>query len=181
MVGTSSFRAKYRSKALKQLALERASKKDPVVENNDEDESDDSLDRDRPVKKSRNHDSLLSILPEPTNSKYSPGFDLLSELIAEQKEDHNDDLKDEDKDRGIEVPTDMIEVNVNDLVNKEPIEPHIKNSQRTDPIKMPKSKEKEKNQITHLAKLAKAAEFVIQERASQGRANKAAARSKYGW
>lgn len=43
------------------------------------------------------------------------------------------------------------------------------------------SKEKQKNQIGYLAQLSKATELEQKERAAQSRANKAAARSKYGW
>lgn len=184
MVGTSNFRDRYRSNALKQLARERAEKRTLRVEEDEASDSDDSLDRGRVAKRSRSHgDSLLSILPEPTNSKSAPGYDWLAELIEEQKTDTTSRLGDEHEPPVPDEPSDMIEINVSKLVNDTPLETHIARTKTTttDTIKMPKSKEKEKNHITYLAKLAKAAEPMIQERASQGRANKTAARNKYAF
>lgn len=173
---------KYRSKALQQLARRRSEKKGVEVEIKDDgSDSDDSLKLGRSNKRSRiDGDGLLTYLPEPVHSRSAPAFDLFAELMNDDKSDQTNSDEDDTGTQEMSSATDMIEVDASKLIAEGVPEPVVATKSIT-AIKMPKSKEKEKNQITHLARLAEAAQSLVQDKALQGRVNRAAARSKYGW
>ena len=185
MVKTSGIREKHRSNILKNLA--KRLKTDPGEKDAAEEEEEDHEDLVRRSSKAKSSSSsnLLSMLPAPKNAcPLGPTVrldKLLEELVdksAGREEDQEGAKKPEPNESGI------IEVNM----SKE-LDQMAQNAVRDFTLETggyragpkPERKEKQKNQITYLARLGKETEVEQKEKAALSRANKAAARSKYGW
>lgn len=192
MVRTSGIREKLRSNVLKDLARERSAKRtrsdrDPIETQDGQDKDEDEEEADNAVKKFRaksSNSSLLSMLPEPKHSNaFGPTIKLdkllklppkASTIVREPEEDQIQTLTEDG----------MVEVDIGKVVaesNITSIKDLTVEKERPNPVVLPKGKERAKNQITYLAQLSKATEIERKEQAAQGRMNKAAARSKYGW
>lgn len=191
MVRSSGIREKLRSNVLKELARERGTKRPRVEEKDIDEDSDDEeqarINHERMLAKARcGSNSLLSILPRPKNSSaFGPTVKLNKLLKMPERADGVSTVNVEDEDTAERVTEDgMIEVDASKVVN-DVSQTYIKDLtvERAKPnaVIVPKGKEKQKNQITYLAQLGKANELERKEQAAQGRMNKAAARSKYGW
>lgn len=201
MVQTSSIRDKLRSNVLKELARERSNKKLKLddnkertneLETHDEDSDDQEvestrLDIERRMAKTRHSNSgLLSILPRPKNaSSFGPTINLDRLLKLEEQTSEQDSVQVRSESPVSRLAEDgMMEVDVSkEICDVTPIAVKDLTIEKSKPgvVIVPKGKEKQKNQITYLAQLGKATELEQKQRAAQGRANKAAARSKYGW
>lgn len=203
MVQTSGIREKLRSNALKELAREKGAKRprlEPIKakgkEQNDsdsEDEEQNNIKQERLMLQARcGKNSLLEILPKPKNSSvFGPTVKLEKLLKLPERADvkatslHSAASEDIGKRSSLGLSDDgMVEVDVRKVVNDDISRVLIKDLtvEKAKPtVIVPRGKEKQKNQITYLAQLGKATELERKELAAQGRLNKAAARSKYGW
>jgi len=156
-------RQRYRSNVLKELARERALKRSRAEL--DEEEEEGEMNDEHEVKSNRSQgDSLLSILPRP-KSTVEPTVRLESLLKMPERAEAS---------QLGSSSSGMTEANLTSRTLRSASPPrsvHLKS----------RGKEKQKNQITYLAELGKATELERKEQAAQGRLNKAAARSKYGW
>lgn len=122
---------------------------------------------------------LVSLLPKPKNqSAFGPTIKLEDVLKLHKPIDMKELILDKSKVTTSTCPeSDVLEVDMKKIINSdtsytthEELRPNL-----------PKGKEKQKNQITYLAKLSQANELELKEKAAESRANKFAARSKYGW
>lgn len=189
MVRTSGIREKLRSNVLKDLARERSQKrtrthKDPTDSQSEDSESDHD-ESEKSIKKHKgSSSSLLSMLPEPKNSSaFGPTVNLNKLLKLPSKAEAITNKSEESDVRRISEDG-MVEVDIAKVVaESQPstLKDLTIERETSSSVILPKGKEKQKNQITYLAKLSKATEIERKEQAAQGRANKAAARSKYGW
>lgn len=197
MVRSSGIREKLRSSSLKELAKERAKKKARLTDrdrsdnsdNSDEDDHLSELNRERLAAKARcSSNSLLSILPRPKNSSaFGPTVRLDKLLkLPDRPDDRSKHVhQPEDLNPAQRVGEDgLMEVDVSRVVSD--VTPSLVRDLTIEKAKpstviVPKGKERQKNQITYLAQLGKATELERKDQAAQGRMNKAAARSKYGW
>lgn len=206
MVRTSGIREKLRSGVLKELAKERGIKRSRADQGEteepsangrrqanddleDEDEQHIALSRlneERRMKRLKeSKSSLLSLLPEPKNAAAFGATIRLDKLLKMPERADNVQLQARDEPFASDVNEDgMLEVDVNKYLT-DPTPSAIKDLtvEKVKPgsLVLPKGKEKQKNQITYLAQLSKATELERKEQAAQGRANRSAARSKYGW
>lgn len=189
MVRTSGIREKLRSNVLKDLARERSLKRTRSGKDQIEAPSGDSdvetEDHDKSVKKHKStNSSLLSMLPEPKNSSaFGPTINL-SKLLRLPTRAETLTNETEETDARTVAEDGMVEVDIAKVVaESQPstLKDLTIEKEKPSSVILPKGKEKQKNQITYLAQLSKATEIERKEQAAQGRANKAAARSKYGW
>lgn len=198
MVQSSGIKDKLRSSVLKELARERGSKrtreearKDDTDDDSNEDEEQAKLKLERLMSQARcSNTSLPSILPRPKNSNAFGPTVKLDKLLkmpvrADEVSSSNNTQRPDDEDPAQRLNEDgMVEVDVSKVVgdvSQTLIKELTVERTKPDAVIVPKGKEKQKNQITYLAKLGKANELERKEQAAQGRLNKAAARSKYGW
>lgn len=208
MVRTSGIRDKLRSDVLKELAKERGLKRsrpgddgrsttknseDQDNRGGEEDEDElntlNRLNQERRMKRARESKStLLQLLPEPKNSSAFGATIKLDKLLKMPERADNVELQQQASSEpseggGGQLNEDgMLEVDVNKyLTDQTPSAVKDLTVEKAAPVIVPKGKEKQKNQITYLAQLGKATELERKEQAAQGRANRSAARSKYGW
>lgn len=190
-------REKFRSNALKELARERGTKRPRKKESEDSSSDDDEekakLNRERMLEQAKSsNNSLLSILPKPKNSSaFGPTVKIGKLLKMPERADqvsHTD--HNQKQAAALESACTridehgMVEIDVRNVVSDDIGQSYIKEltvEKSKSTVIIPKGKEKQKNQITYLAQLGKATELERKEQAAQGRMNKAAARSKYGW
>ena len=206
MVRTSGIREKLRSNVLRELAKERGTKRTKQDDNDQEDKldqnddspsniADDRSSQERKMKRAKEaKSSLLSLLPEPKHSSSFGPTIRLDKLLKMHDRVDNVDLQanQEDSNSNTINRDGMIEVDVSRVMGDGTLTTAAATTtsairdltiEKTQPgvVVVPRGKEKQKNQITYLAKLGQATELERKEQAAQGRLNKSAARSKYGW
>lgn len=186
MVRTSNIREKLRSNALKELARERGNKRARFEEKDEHDDIEElKPDRER-TKPTHTSNSLLSILPKPKNSSaFGPTVKLDQLLKLPERANEAMFAAEDSGELPERVAEDgLVEVDLSRVisdVSSSLVRDLTVEKAKPIGVVVPRGKEKQKNQITYLAQLGKASELEHKEQVSQGRMNKAAARSKYGW
>lgn len=190
MVKGAGIRDKFRSKALRELAQSKGTKRSRNADDEDESSEDEEqarLNEERMLSRASGiGQSLLSVLPKPKNASAFGSTIKLEKLLRMPEKAETADTIAQPEDNSAERLTEdgMVEVDVRkvvDDVHQNYVKELTIEKVKQNPVIIPRGKEKQKNQITYLAQLGKATELERKEQAAQGRINKAAARSKYGW